>query len=216
MAVALPNPLEIQQRMNAPAVLDLSSQESQIPGSAAERQQLILQAASELVVKIGYRAITMTGLADYAGISRGTLYRYYSTKEQLFSDASMQWAQSFVGSLHKVSPAPTVGERLCKNIEQAVGIIVDNPKMVSAYIETLTTEGSRDEPDHLGIHIPDVLQLAAGDLQPKYKAQADSAMRHLILSNIILLNTGKVAPETVIEEITELAKLLLFDVWDCA
>ena len=37
-------------------------------------------------MELGYPAVTMTTIADHAKVSRATLYRYYSTKEQIYSD----------------------------------------------------------------------------------------------------------------------------------
>ena len=179
-------------------------------------QQLILRAANELVVRIGYRAVTMSGLADCAGISRATLYRYYPTKEQLFSDASLLWVFSFVGSLHKVPVAPTVGERVISVIHQAFNIIEDNPKLVTAYIETITTDSSANSSlvNCLHAHIKESIKLRLGSHPLVNSALVESALCHLVISNMIWINTGKTTVSTATGEVTCVAKMLLNDIWE--
>ncbi len=50
----------------------------------AEREQLILQEAESLLAEQGYDGLTMDLLADRVGISKGTIYQHFSTKEDLF------------------------------------------------------------------------------------------------------------------------------------
>jgi AcrR family transcriptional regulator len=48
------------------------------------REQRILDAASNLIVRQGYDKITMSDVAEEAGISRGIVYLHFYTKEKLF------------------------------------------------------------------------------------------------------------------------------------
>ncbi|MEP6986362.1 MAG: helix-turn-helix domain-containing protein [Chloroflexota bacterium] len=48
------------------------------------REQRILDAASNLIVRQGYDKITMSDVAEEAGISRGIVYLHFDTKEKLF------------------------------------------------------------------------------------------------------------------------------------
>ena len=49
-----------------------------------EREQRILDAASPLIVRQGYDKITMSDVAEAAGISRGIVYLHFDSKEKLF------------------------------------------------------------------------------------------------------------------------------------
>ncbi len=48
------------------------------------REQRILDAASDLIVRQGYDKITMSDVAETVGISRGIVYLHFDTKETLF------------------------------------------------------------------------------------------------------------------------------------
>ncbi len=49
-----------------------------------EREQRILDAASELIVRQGYDKITMSDVAEAAGVGRGIVYLHFESKEKLF------------------------------------------------------------------------------------------------------------------------------------
>ncbi|MDF3284537.1 TetR/AcrR family transcriptional regulator [Gordonia sp. N1V] len=57
------------------------------PRSAAARDA-VLHAVDDLLVEQGYAAMTLKGIAERAGVSRQTLYRWWSTKAEILFEAS--------------------------------------------------------------------------------------------------------------------------------
>lgn len=53
--------------------------------SESPKRQLVLDAAAELFMGQGYGAVSMDGIARAAGVSKATLYAYFSSKDQLFA-----------------------------------------------------------------------------------------------------------------------------------
>ncbi len=51
---------------------------------AEERREDILSAAVQVFAQHGFRCADVQQIADLAGIGKGTVYRFYSTKEELF------------------------------------------------------------------------------------------------------------------------------------
>lgn len=49
------------------------------------KRQLVLDAAADLFMAQGYGAVSMDAIARAAGVSKATLYAYFSSKEQLFA-----------------------------------------------------------------------------------------------------------------------------------
>lgn len=47
----------------------------------------MLHAVDDLLVEIGYAAMTMKGIAERAGVGRQTVYRWWSTKAEILSEA---------------------------------------------------------------------------------------------------------------------------------
>jgi AcrR family transcriptional regulator len=48
----------------------------------------VLHAVDDLVVELGYGAVTLKGIAERAGVSRQTIYRWWSTKAEILLEAS--------------------------------------------------------------------------------------------------------------------------------
>ena len=53
--------------------------------SESPKRQLVLDAAADLFMAQGYGAVSMDAIARAAGVSKATLYAYFSSKDQLFA-----------------------------------------------------------------------------------------------------------------------------------
>jgi TetR/AcrR family transcriptional regulator, mexJK operon transcriptional repressor len=53
--------------------------------SDSPKRQLVLDAAADLFMAQGYGAVSMDAIARGAGVSKATLYAYFSSKDQLFA-----------------------------------------------------------------------------------------------------------------------------------
>lgn len=60
----------------------------------------ILQAALELFAEKGYHNTSMSAIADHAGVGKGTLYWYFSSKEELFQMLILESGKSLFQKLH--------------------------------------------------------------------------------------------------------------------
>lgn len=57
----------------------------------------MLHAVDDLLVEIGYSAMTMKGIADRAGVGRMTLYRWWPTKAHILIEACVDDAREELG-----------------------------------------------------------------------------------------------------------------------
>src|SRR6476620_2537119 len=55
------------------------------PHQRAERATRILDVAADLLLRHGYRRVTIDDVAEGAGNGKGTVYLHWKTREQLFS-----------------------------------------------------------------------------------------------------------------------------------
>ena len=53
--------------------------------SESPKRQGVLDAAADLFMALGYGAVSMDAIARAAGVSKATLYAYFSSKDQLFA-----------------------------------------------------------------------------------------------------------------------------------
>jgi AcrR family transcriptional regulator len=90
----------------------------------ATRQRL-LRAALELFTTTGFRATTTPQIAERAGVAEGTIYRHFSSKEQLLNDvyrAAHRWATTLVveteGPYRTQERLQRIGRRLLEGAER--------------------------------------------------------------------------------------------------
>ena len=58
-----------------------------------EARTAVLRAVDDLLLDVGYAAMTMKGIAESAGVSRQTVYRWWATKAEILLEASAADAQ---------------------------------------------------------------------------------------------------------------------------
>ncbi|WP_214413103.1 TetR/AcrR family transcriptional regulator [Sphaerisporangium fuscum] len=64
--------------------MSVSSERLRDPRQRAERAATILDVAADLLLRHGYRRVTIDDVAAGAGIGKGTVYLHWKTREQLF------------------------------------------------------------------------------------------------------------------------------------
>jgi AcrR family transcriptional regulator len=78
-----------------------------------ERQQQILDAAADVIIRLGYDKTTMSDIAEEAGASRRTVYMYFKGKEKLFEALLyreyMQYAQTWLEYIEADPHGGTIG-----------------------------------------------------------------------------------------------------------
>jgi len=103
------------------------------------KRAVILTSALEVFTSSGFHDATMEEIASVSGVAKGTLYRFFTSKDdlldQLLSEASTNIMTRFAGVL---SGSETVLEQIQTFIEQWVGYIEEN----HAIYRLIQAEGS--------------------------------------------------------------------------
>lgn len=73
-------------------------------GDAAGRRRDILTSAEQILTESGYAALTMRAIAAGAGVSAGTVYQYFSGKEDVFAALMAQRLESLQATLAGLDP----------------------------------------------------------------------------------------------------------------
>ncbi len=95
-----------------------------MPGEKSGRREQILEAAAELWQKNSFADFKMVDLAGQTGLAKGTLYLYFSTKEQLFlqllEERLFAWMGRLKGRFSELDDAsPRVIARLVREAFEA-------------------------------------------------------------------------------------------------
>src|SRR5271156_4548009 len=91
-------------------------------------EERILTAALGLIGRRGVRRLGMREIAEAAGVSRGTLYRYFPSKEHVLAAAAAYDAQRFSNGLEAVlQAARSPEERISAFMAYAFDFIRSHP-----------------------------------------------------------------------------------------
>jgi AcrR family transcriptional regulator len=101
-------------------------------------REAILEAARTLLARHGPDAISLSEVAQLAGVNRGTAYQHFATREKLI-EATAGWASDWLFRSLFGDPA-TIGERQVEKVDIAdlsrrlVGIAMDNPELCRIWL----------------------------------------------------------------------------------
>ena len=105
-----------------------------LPEYQRKRRQRIIEAAVELLADGEYETIQVRDVAERAGTSLGTMYRYFSSKEHLYAAALLEWASNFAlpGQQRSQRREQTDEERLRHLMARTIRALERQPQMMRA------------------------------------------------------------------------------------
>jgi AcrR family transcriptional regulator len=90
------------------------------------RRGHILAAASTLFSQRGYHATSIADVIEAAGISRGTFYLYFDSKDAVFLELMEQFIQQIMAVVEVVDPeAPEPTTRIVENVRRVVEVVFE-------------------------------------------------------------------------------------------
>ena len=95
-----------------------------------DRRNRLIDAALAMLATEDYERIQVKDVAEGAGVSLGTLYNYFYSKERLFAEALVRWADSLPTNirqrpLHRAGPA----DQLKEAVHRALRAFERRPQM---------------------------------------------------------------------------------------
>ncbi|WP_448044995.1 TetR/AcrR family transcriptional regulator [Bradyrhizobium liaoningense] len=163
----------------------------------AERPAEILNAAFEEFVKNGYAATRLEDVATRAGVTKGTIYFYFETKERVFEEMVRHTSQSFFPDLADYASRleGSYASRLRDLIVFVYGRIADS-RASRETLRFLIAEGARF-PDLVDRHYDEFVQpmvdqfqkiIQAGIAVDEFRAAPAIAYTEIVLSPALLLS----------------------------
>jgi AcrR family transcriptional regulator len=165
-------------------------------GSFSPTEERILTAALGLIGRRGVRRLGMREIAEAAGVSRGTLYRYFPSKDHVLAAAAAYDAQRFSDGLDAVlSAALSPEERITAFMAYAFDFIRTHP------CRPLFETESGFVLSYLLDHLPSLraeLVLRLGDALDAVPAVAAGSLGREQLADVIvrLFASSWIIPET--------------------
>jgi AcrR family transcriptional regulator len=94
---------------------------------AGDHREVILQTAANLFARKPFHEVLMDDVADKAGIAKGTVYRYFANKDELFFALSFSYIEMLSAELGTVAAAEKAPvPRLRRMVVRLIELILDN------------------------------------------------------------------------------------------
>ena len=116
----------------------------------AERREKILDAATKLFASQGYAETDTQQLADKLGVGKGTLYRYFPSKRELFlaaADRGMRRLCEFIDN--SVATIDDAAERIAQVVRSYLQFFADHPELCELLIHERALFKERKTPTYI-------------------------------------------------------------------
>ena len=179
-----------------------------LSGPQATRVDTIVEAARSLAAERGYDGLSMQAVAERSGVARATIYRYFTTKDDLLAEVGRVWVEEIAGG---VASLPTTGRpeaRVGALLEQIVGVAESETQLTTALIRA----AGRAESGWWAARLPirDVIRSSLADestasapsmrqVAPVDPLDAEIVLTHVLYSALTSLTTRQREPERVRE-----------------
>ncbi len=111
-----------------------------IPQYKEEAKEKIIQSAIAVFSEKGYRQTTMEDIAKKVGVSRGALYLYFKSKDDLLYAIIQRWDQTMKSFL----PNADAGKEIQKNLQGILDNVASDPLGRAGFILEIVAEASRN------------------------------------------------------------------------
>ncbi|MCS7478607.1 TetR/AcrR family transcriptional regulator [Umezawaea endophytica] len=129
-------------------------------------RRAVLHAVDDLLVDVGYAAMTMKGIAERAGVGRQTLYRWWTTKAEILLEAVLEDVEEEL-----TTPAhPDAAEDLLTYARALSGFLTASPAGL-AY-RALVGEAQHDPEVRTLVHAADLLGASARTVLDRVRPDA--------------------------------------------
>jgi len=186
------------------------------------RVQSILEAALRVIASRGPAGATMQGIADEAGIAKGTIYLYFKSREELLEKAAEASFTELLGRLEAALAEPgTLRERLREVLRTKIEFFDDRQEFLRVYISMRNPEGAcaaddrqrRANRPQYHRYLEQLTRFLAGAMASGEARSMDPSRVALVVaegtSAILLRRLSESPPPSCEEEVDWLADLLL-------
>lgn len=188
------------------------------PSSLTEKQSArrhrVLAAAMQLAEEGGYEAVQMRDIAARADVALGTVYRYFSSKDQLLAAVWADWTAALERRLRTSQPleGTTRAERVIDFLRRAIRPLERKPQLAAA----LVTSWASADPHaavyqrEVGSWMTRIMVDALDGLEPDEQQGIREVLAHVWYSVLLGWVKGRLEAERM-HEILESACHLLLD-----
>jgi AcrR family transcriptional regulator len=183
------------------------------PNQLARRDR-VLDAAMSLAAEGGYDAVQMRDVATRGQVALGTIYRYFSSKDQLLVACQLELWRELAQRFDRRPPVGASAlERVLDLLHQAMRAAEVEPRRTAALVTASASPDPavRDHQVELMATMDGVLAAAMSDLDPELQARLARTVRMVWFGWLVGWVNGWHDTATVNAELESAVRLLLGD-----
>ena len=195
-----------------PVTLGFPSTERRLKLPQARRRARLMETARLLANEGGYEAVTIDAVCRRAGVARGTVYHYFSSKDHLLIEVNIQWAEECCAELRRKPPAgATLLDRIVETFRRVVDGVLREPKFFRAAFQALCSpDPAVTQMQGRLVAITAEYLEAALEFAPEINpAPLCMVLGHVFFSSLVAMVVGRVTPEMLMEDLTVAATMAL-------
>lgn len=178
-------------------------------------RERLLVAARQLIREHGHETVGMEQIANTAGVSRATTYRYFASKEHVVCEAALAWGHDVAQRIPQAIAATAApANAIDVAIEQVVREAASDLPMVRATMASVLAQGPVADEFRLGVRqmFLDLLGGAVEDVPSSLSLDpAMTVLGRVFFADLALLGVGDITVEQCITELRLAAWRLLTD-----
>ncbi len=179
-----------------------------------DRRKNILAATREIISHKGSDDFNMQDIAQKAGVSRATLYRYYADRDHLINDMAVDWGLSLIERLRSTKPpGKTIGEKLTAVFTSLLEEADRNPNLIAIILSVLISPDYDLVASHVDVEqlLPSLLNVVIDESEVNDPDFILGTLGRLTLANLLYLNSGRSDLPEAVDNMAENARLLFGD-----
>jgi AcrR family transcriptional regulator len=182
-----------------------------------ERRMALLRAVEALAIEGGYAGASLSAVAEHAGVSRPTVYQYFSSKDHLLAELNIVLGERFTWIVNEqVLDTPDSRRELLRRlVRDMVEDGLRKPRLLSAVLATVSS------PEPAVVTACQELQslmhqrfhrvLEAGSVSPDEAHTRAAILRHVFSSCLIGLSTGQLERDEALRQLDATIELICVD-----
>lgn len=185
---------------------------SELSPEQQDRRRRLIDAAFELGAEGGYGAVHMRDVSITANVALATIYRYFSSKDDLLAAAMTEWTARL---RERVAQSPPRGEtrvdQIVDVLSRACRAMERQPKLSEALVRALSSAdaGVRESGADVQRQIASMGDAILADLDPGVRADILAAIGHVWYSTLVSWANGRRDFASVTTELERAARVLI-------
>jgi TetR/AcrR family transcriptional regulator, cholesterol catabolism regulator len=191
-------PSALRTRMCSPRlyarVVTTGDTTAQLSPEQQDRRRRLIDAAFELGAEGGYDAVQMRDVSVTANVALATIYRYFSSKDDLLAAAMTEWTARLRGRVAQSPPrGATRVEQIIDVLGRACRAMERQPKLSAALVRALSSAdtGVRERGADVQRQIASMGDAILADLDPEVRADILAVIGHVWYSSLVSWANGR-------------------------